>query len=234
MDFISTLSNLYRQHSNAEYALQMKNYMKGHFEFFGIKATLRRQLLNQALSDHNIEVKQNWMQIADELYKFQEREFHMCAMEIINKYLKNKYEENDIIFIEKLITHNAWWDSVDFIAKHILGNFLHLHKAKIPQVIEKFSKSENIWLKRSTIIFQLGYKESTNQKLLFQQCVRFSDSNEFFIKKAIGWSLREYSKIKPEAVLHFVNSFPLKPLSQKEAIRNIKIDEVQKNSKNNS
>ena len=234
MNFISTLSKLFEQHSNADYALQMKSYMKGHFEFFGIKATLRRQLLNQAISEHNIEVKQNAIQIADELYKLPEREFHMCAMEIINKFLKNKYEENDIGFVEKLITHNSWWDSVDFIAEHILGNYLYLYKAKIPQIIEKFSKSGNIWLKRSTIIFQLGYKESTNQKLLFH--FNFKDINNSlqYILQAIGWSLREYSKINPETVLHFVNSYPFKPLSKKEAIRNIKIDEVKKNTKNNS
>lgn len=70
-----------------------------------------------------------------------------------------------------------------------------------------------MWLVRSTILYQLGYKKEINEVILFQQCINHRDSNEFFIQKAIGWALREYAKVNPEAVLKFVNKADLKPLS---------------------
>ena len=99
--------------------------------------------------------------------------------------------------------------------------YLIQYPEKIKDVILKFSNSENLWLIRSTVLFQLGYKSKTNEELLYGLCIINSNSNEFFIKKAIGWSLREYGKTNPKSVLNFVNSTELKPLSKKEAIRNI-------------
>ena len=78
-----------------------------------------------------------------------------------------------------------------------------------------------MWLQRSSIIFQLGYKKNTDEALLFKQCLAHKHSEEFFIQKAIGWALREYGKTNPQSVLNFVNSADLKSLSTKEAIRNI-------------
>lgn len=78
-----------------------------------------------------------------------------------------------------------------------------------------------MWLNRSAILFQLGYKEQTNEVLFYNLCLQHRNSNEFFIQKAIGWALREYGKTNPESVLRFVQSNTLKPLSEREAIRNL-------------
>ena len=78
-----------------------------------------------------------------------------------------------------------------------------------------------MWLNRSAILFQLGYKQKTNAEFLFSECLKQSHSNEFFIKKAIGWALREYAKSNPEAVKEFVKTINLKPLSTKEALKNM-------------
>jgi len=90
------------------------------------------------------------------------------------KFLKNnyvkKYSKDDIRIIEKLITTNSWWDTVDFIAKQILGKYLLMYPEDIPNTVSTFSKSQNMWLNRSAILFQLGYKSNTNQDLLFKQC----------------------------------------------------------------
>ena len=85
----------------------------------------------------------------------------------------------------------------------------------------RFSNAENIWLNRSVILFQLGYKSQTDFNLLQSLCTKHSNSNEFFIRKAIGWALREYAKTDPEAVRGFVLQSNLKPLSKKEALKNI-------------
>ena len=123
--------------------------------------------------------------------------------------------------IEHLIVNNSWWDSVDFISKNVLGKYLQLFPEQIQNTVERFSKSNNLWLNRSSILYQLGYKKNTNAAILFNQCERFKESDEFFIQKAIGWALREYGKTNPKAVLGFVKSTKLKPLSHREAIRNL-------------
>lgn len=219
--FIENLTNLYSKHANAENATHMKDYMRGQFEYYGIKTKERRTLIKQALELNKEEVTTNVRELSFQLYKLPQREFHLTAIEIFDKYLRKKYLESDIDLIERLITENSWWDTVDFIAKWILGNYLNLYPNMVETTITRFSNVDNIWLNRSTIIFQLGYKHNTNEKLLFKQCIAHKDSNEFFIQKAIGWALREYGKTNPQSVLNFVNSTNLKPLSHKEAIRNI-------------
>jgi 3-methyladenine DNA glycosylase AlkD len=121
-----------------------------------------------------------------------------------------------------LIITNSWWDSVDFLAKYLLGNYLLQFPEETDSVILKFSNSENMWLNRSAILFQLGYKEKTNFDVLKSVCEKHKTSTEFFIQKAIGWALREYAKTNPETVRNFVSNFNLKKLSEKEALKNIK------------
>lgn len=137
------------------------------------------------------------------------------------KQLKGNYTEEDVRLIEKLIITNSWWDSVDTVAKYILGEYLLEFPLKIKNVIEQFSNSENMWLNRSAILFQLNYKQKTNPGILFSECLKHAHSSAFFIQKAIGWALREYAKTNPEAVKKFVVNNNLKPLSIKEALKNI-------------
>ena len=221
MDFINSLTTSFNRNSDKENAHYMHEYMRGKFIYFGIKTKERRELLKNAIEEHKEEVTTNVRQITSALYKLTEREFHLCATEIFEKYLRKKYLKDDIKHIESLIITLSWWDTVDFIAKQILGKYLQAFPEEIDSTITNFTNSDNLWLNRSTIIFQLGYKHNTNEKLLFNQCEHFKESDEFFIKKAIGWALREYGKANPQSVLNFVNSTSLKPLSHKEAIRNI-------------
>lgn len=219
--FIKDLTTMYSKHANAENATHMKNYMRGQFEFYGIKTKERRTLLKQAIASNEEEVVINVRELTFQLYKLPQREFHLTANEIFDKQLRKKYLKDDIVLIERLITENSWWDTVDFIAKWVLGNYLTIYPDMVETTITRFSNVDNIWLNRSTIIFQLGYKHNTNEELLFKQCMAYKESNEFFIQKSIGWALREYGKTSPQSVLNFVNSTSLKPLSHREAIRNI-------------
>lgn len=219
--FIEQLTDVLGKSSNADNAFHMSKYMRGKFPFYGIKTTERRHILKQAIANNKEELAANIREITFELYSFPQRELHLCATELFEKFLRKKYLPEDIVLIEKLITTNSWWDTVDFISKQILGQYLLQYPEAVNDTISKFSKADNIWLNRSTIIFQLGYKQKTDEKLLFQQCEIHKNSDEFFIQKAIGWSLREYAKISPQSVLNFVNSTSLKPLSHREAIRNL-------------
>lgn len=221
MSFIPSLKTSFKENSQPENALAMAKYMRNHFPFFGIKTENRRSILKTIWKENQQEVAENPREIAWELFTKKERELHYCAIEILMKELKNKYRKEDIQLIEKLIVTNSWWDSVDTIAKYILGQYLIEHPSEIEKTIELFSNSENIWLNRSTILFQLGYKQKTNFDLLKSECEKHKNSNEFFIQKAIGWALREYGKTNPEAVKNFVVNNNLKPLSKKEALKNL-------------
>jgi 3-methyladenine DNA glycosylase AlkD len=221
MAFITQLEAAFRENANRETAIPMKKYMRNLFPFFGIKNEKRKAIQKEICNANQSELDQNFKQIALELINKSEREFHYCAMEIIIKQSKRKYVREDILWIEKLITTKSWWDSVDTVAKHILGNYLLCFPEQILPVIANFSQSENLWLNRSAIIFQLGYKEKTNADLLLQECIKHSHSKEFFIQKAIGWALREFGKTNPEMVKLFVAKTNLKPLSKREALKNL-------------
>jgi len=219
--FIEDLTKQFSTHANTENASHMKDYMRGQFDFYGIKTKERRAFLKQAVEKNKEEVIANVRELTFQLYRLPQRELHLTANEIFDKQLRKKYLKSDISLIEKLITTNSWWDTVDFISKWVLGNYLTMYPEVVEKTITRFSNVDNMWLNRSTIIFQLGYKHNTNEELLFRQCMVHKESNEFFIQKAIGWALREYGKTNPQSVLNFVNSTNLKPLSHREAIRNI-------------
>jgi 3-methyladenine DNA glycosylase AlkD len=220
MNFIIALENAFRQNKNPENAFAMAKYMKNNFPFFGIKTQDRRRIFKAVWKEKKQEVAADAREIARVLYSKPEREFHYCAIEILIKELQGNYKKEDIQYIENLIINNSWWDSVDTIAKYILGEYLLEFPLETKKTIERFLNSERLWINRSALLFQLSYKQKTNAALLFSGCLQLAHSNEFFIKKAIGWALREYAKTNPEAVRNFVLNNNLKPLSRKEALKN--------------
>ena len=124
--------------------------------------------------------------------------------------------------LEFIITNKSWWDTVDFIASHLVGNYFKKYPDKIEEYINKWMLSKNIWLQRTALLFQLKYKVALNPVLLENIIKQFLYSKEFFINKAIGWILREYSKTNPQWVINFVKKYPLHNLSKREALRLIK------------
>jgi 3-methyladenine DNA glycosylase AlkD len=221
MAFINDLETAFQEKYHAQNAAAMAKYMRNHFLFFGIKTEDRRRIFKTIWKENQEEVAENARAIALALFTKSQRELHYCAIEILIKELKGNYKKDDIQLIEKLIITNSWWDSVDTISKYILGDYLLEYPLETEKVIERFSNSKTMWLNRSAILFQLGYKKKTNFDLLKSECEKHKNSNEFFIQKAIGWALREYAKTNPEAVRNFVVNNNLKPLSKKEALKNI-------------
>jgi len=221
MELVNKLLILLKEHANAQNKPPMEAYMKHKFEFLGIKSPERKTLLKQFINENKSNINSECRVIVKKLYELPEREFHYCAMEIMDKFLRNKYSTEDIDLIENMICKHSHWDSVDFIAKHILGNYLICYQDKTKEIISKYSSSKSMWLNRSAILFQLGYKEKTNSEMLFSLCRTHANSKKFFIKKAIGWSLREYAKVNPQSVIRFVESNQLSPLSRKEALKHL-------------
>ena len=221
MDFINNLTIDFNKNKDISIVKAWENYMKNNFQFLGIKTNERRIILKKHWLQNELEITSSYRQISWELFQKKEREFHYCGQEILINEIKNNFKLEDIVLIEKFITTNSWWDTVDFLAKYLLGNYLIQFPEKTLQVIEQFSNSTNMWLNRSAIIFQLTYKEKTNFELLKSECEKHKDSKEFFIQKAIGWALRDYSRFNPIGVKHFVENTNLKPLSKREALRKL-------------
>lgn len=221
MNFITELETEFKAKQHSENAEPMAKYMKNLFPFFGIKTDERRTIFKSICKKYQTEIDTNTRTIGWELFQKKERELQYCGIEILIKNLKKKYVIEDIVWIEKLLITNSWWDSVDTISKFILGDYLQQFPSEIPTVVAQFSNADNIWLNRSVILFQLGYKSQTDFNLLQSLCTKHSNSNEFFIRKAIGWALREYAKTDPNMVRDFVTKTNLKPLSKKEALKNI-------------
>jgi 3-methyladenine DNA glycosylase AlkD len=219
MKFCSDLEISFRKEANQDLAIPMENYMKNNFTFLGIKTEKRRTVFKLNYEQNKVEVKSNFRAIAWELFQMKEREFHQTAIDLLLKEFKKNFVLEDIQLIEKLIITNSWWDSVDTIAKYILGGYLLQFPSETLKVIERFSNSKNMWLNRSAILFQLSYKDKTNFEILKSECEKHKRSNEFFIQKAIGWALRDYSRFNPNGVEAYVNSTNLKPLSRREALR---------------
>ena len=219
MKFCNELEAHFRKESNRELAVPMENYMKNNFPFLGIKTEKRRAIFKSIYEQNKAEIKSNFRTIAWELFQMKEREFHQVAIDLLVKESMKNFAIEDIKLIEKLIITNSWWDSVDTIVKYLLGGYLQQFPLETLKVIERFSNSKNMWLNRSAILFQLSYKEKTNFEILISECEKHKHSNEFFIQKAIGWALRDYSRLNPIGVTAYVNSTNLKPLSSREALR---------------
>lgn len=222
MNFVPDLIAQLKAKANATLAIEMKIYMRNRYSFFGVKAPERKAVLKEVINTYKPQLNRlTVIQIVKELYKQPERELHYCAVELTTRFLKKKFQKEDISFIQHLIITHSWWDTVDMIAKHHLGSYLKRFPEETSTVIQRFSNANHLWLNRSAILFQLEYKEETNTKLLFQLCIKHKDTGEFFINKAIGWALREYGKINPQAVIAFVSKNCLAPLSEQEAIRKL-------------
>nr|WP_322626257.1 DNA alkylation repair protein [uncultured Flavobacterium sp.] len=221
MDFTSSLIQKLQGNASAANALPMAKYMKDLFPFFGIKSEARKTIYKETAALHKNEIKTDYREIAKHLFELPEREYQYCAIDLLVKQWPKHFELKDIELIEYFLTTKSWWDSVDPLAKYILGGYLKQFPDETESVIERFAGSDNMWLNRSAIIYQLGYKKDTDVARLFSVCEHFNTSREFFIQKAIGWALREYAKTSPEAVKEFVTHTNLKPLSVREALKNI-------------
>ncbi len=216
--YITGLKKEFQKHENLVDALPMKNYMRGQFEFYGIKSAERRAISFEYIKKNPLPEDEEMRKILKELWTLHQRDFQYFAMELLIK-CKKQWNEKDIDLIEHLIINKSWWDTVDFLANNVAGSWFKNFPSHIKTITGRWNSSDNIWLQRTSLLFQLKYKNDTDLKLLFKYINKLSGSNEFFVQKAIGWILREHSKVKPEVVLDFLQTAKLKPLSQREAMK---------------
>ena len=204
-------------HRDNEAAKAMAAYMKGHFEFFGIKQPVRKALSVEFIKTNKKLEEKQVLKLADQLWKMPEREAQYIAMELLYAARKTQTEKSIAFFLD-LITRKSWWDTVDFIASRLIGEYYQ--KECKPPVMLEWVKSDNIWQNRTSILFQLNYKDMTDEALLFKTINALKHKKEFFIQKAIGWSLRQYYRTNPDSVEAFVESSGITGLAKREALKN--------------
>lgn len=217
-EYVRALNAEFKQNGNDSIAREQKAYLRNQFEFFGIKTPRRRALQKPFYSKDYLPKKEEMIPIVKKLWSQPERECQLFSQEFCFKYV-NQLEVNDIELFEHMILNKSWWDTVDFIATKLLSAYFKKYPERRNFYVQKWLSSGNIWLQRSALLFQLKYKQELDTKLLHSTIVALSNSNEFFINKAIGWILREYSRTNPEWVFNFINNNPLSTLSRREAMR---------------
>ena len=212
---------VFESYADPSTAAPMAKYMKDKFEYYGIKSPKRKEISKPFFIKNNLPDRHDVPEIINELWAQPQRELQYFAMVLLQKYAKTS-SADWIDLYEKLIVQKSWWDTVDGLAAWNVGDHFRQFPEQISPYTKKWMDSGNMWLQRTCLIFQLRYKDKTDFKLLKSFIIPLASSKEFFIRKAIGWALRQYSKTNPLAVKEFVNEQPLSNLSYREATRLMK------------
>lgn len=220
-NFIDQLTIEFERKANPKIAAGQKAYMKNQFEFYGITAPARREIQKPFLVKQYLPPKKDLEKLVRKLWKMPQREYQMFGQELAGKYVKD-FQKADIETLEYMITHKSWWDTVDFIAVRLMGEYFKLYPELRKKYVKKWLASKHMWLQRSALLFQLNYKKNLDTDLLASMIKPLLGSKEFFINKAIGWVLRHYSRTNPIWVIDFVSRTDLHSLSRREALRLLK------------
>ena len=214
MDFNKLYEEMIR-HKNEEQAQKMSKYMLNKFEYIGIKTPERRKIFKNFFKEYKNEEKIDW-EFVNKCWENKHREFQYIAADYL-KNMKDKLTIDDIPKFKRLILEKSWWDTIDNLDMTI--GALALKDSNVNKILLEWSLDENIWLRRIAIDHQLLRKEKTNTELLEKILKNNLGQAEFFINKAIGWTLRDYSKTNPKWVKNFIekNREKMAKLSIREA-----------------
>lgn len=216
---VQELSSFLEEHKNVVDAPIMKGYMRNQFEFLGLKKPARQALCKEFWTKRTKpSIETELHPFVEELWKSPYRELQYHALDLMHQSIQ-KLDVNWLKLWEQLVTQKSWWDTVDYLAPRLIGTILLKHPKLVHTYTEKWIESDNFWLQRTAIIFQLKHKDKTDAQLLFDYILGRANSTEFFVQKGSGWALREYSKTNSKAVIQFTNDYQdlLSPLTYREA-----------------
>ena len=207
----------FEENRNELLAESMSKYMKDKFRFLGVRATTRTEIYKKYFPDTRKTKIIDW-DFVESCWNKEEREFQYVVvyyLKAMQKFLKRE----DISKLKYLIVTKSWWDTVDLLAK-VVGSLIIRIKG-YDQIMLEWSKDSNIWLRRVAILYQLSLKDKVDKQVLDEILVNNLGDSEFFINKAVGWALRDYSKYNPEWVREFIKK-------NKENMANLSIREASK------
>ncbi len=215
---LETIQSALEPHRDAAQAQRMAKYMRDQFAFLGIPSPERKALTREIFQALGVLNEPIDAPLVRALWNLPEREYQYAALDYLNRQRK-KLQPTHADLIKHCVTAKSWWDTIDPLS-HAAGALVQKHPVALARV-EAWSTHENFWLRRIAILHQLAFKRDTNQERLFRYVLLNAHDAEFFIRKAIGWALREYSYSSPDAVKAFVHDHEreLSSLSKKEALK---------------
>lgn len=207
--------------ADAEQAAHMAAYMKGVAPFLGIRTPLRRELSKAVTKNTPKPDETDCTALALRCWELPQREYHYFAADHLRRNV-GRCSSDLLPLARHLITTVPWWDTVDTLAAHVVGPLVAADPA-LAAVMDEWIGDEDMWVARTALLHQLRYKSATDTERLFAYCRRQGGHPDFFVRKAIGWCLREYAKTDPGAVRAFVaaEGRRLSPLSVREALKNL-------------
>lgn len=216
----SDLLDAFHNKRNEVDARKFKDYMKGHFEFYGVRSPERKSIQKLFKPVVNTLNNEELLCLADILWN-ENRELQYVAIDYLT-WKKKLFNTEHLNRLEHLLTSKSWWDTVDLLASNIVGHILKNKDDIKLEWVNNWITHENMWLRRTAIIHQLKYKEKVELDLLFALITSEIESKEFFIQKACGWALRQASKVFPMEIKNFIDAHPnLSKLTVKEGSKYI-------------
>ena len=214
---LSDLITDFEENRNELLAESMSKYMQDKFRFLGVRGATRTEIYKKYFPDARKTKTIDW-DFVENCWNKEEREFQYVVvyyLKAMQKFLKRE----DISKLKYLIVTKSWWDTVDLLAK-VIGSLV-IRIEGYDQIMLEWSKDSNIWLRRVAILYQLSLKDKVDEIILDKILVNNLGDNEFFINKAVGWALRDYSKYNPEWVREFIKK-------NKDNMANLSIREASK------
>ncbi|WAZ20136.1 DNA alkylation repair protein [Streptomyces cinnabarinus] len=218
---LDRLTAAYGAAADPERAGPMRAYMKDVSPFLGLTTPVRRALSRTVLEGTPRPDEADCTAVALRCWRLPEREYQYFAVDYLRRHA-GRCSSAFLPVTRHLVSTIPWWDTVDLLAAHVVGALVAADR-KLAADMDAWSADQDLWIARTALLHQLRYKEHTDADRLFAYCLRQSAHPDFFIRKAIGWALREYAKTDPAAVRDFLvrEKGCFAPLSVREALKNI-------------
>ncbi|GAA3398106.1 DNA alkylation repair protein [Streptomyces roseoviridis] len=218
---LARLTELYPAAGNPFRAQEMVAYMQGVAPFLGVRTPERRALSRTLLAGLPAPDEADCTAVALRCFALPEREYHYFAVDYLRRHVK-RCSSAFLPVARDLVTTVSWWDTVDHLAAHVVGGLVAADPA-LAAHMDEWIADDDVWVARTALLHQLRFKDATDAGRLFSYCLLRAGHPDFFLRKAIGWSLREYAKTAPAEVRAFVaqNTTRLSPLSVREALKNL-------------
>jgi len=198
----------------------MSAYMRNLFPFLGVSSPNRKEVVRRYNKEAKNLKRPQLRTELQHLWDQNEREYQYAAIDLYIS-CKRQIELEDHDLIAHMITTKQWWDTVDLIASHLVGELWQKYPHIRDQVAQEWLESKDVWLNRTCLLYQLKYKESVDTDFLTQAISMVKHKDEFFIQKAIGWALRQHSKTDREYVFATIDELEIYGLARREALKHI-------------
>ena len=222
--FVPAVQAAFAPLADATRAQAMKAYLLNQFEFVGLPAPVRRQAV-RALGKV-VWTREGLLQVAQQLWCLPEREYRYTAVDALRQHSR-LLQPTDVLRLRELLQRDAWWETVDGLSA-VISEVLHRAyqaDAHATAFMDEWVGHADFWVRRSAMLHQLGWRLDTNESRLFGYALQLAPEKEFFIRKAIGWALRDYARWNPQAVTDFVvqHRDRLSPLTVREAAKHLEL-----------